>query len=349
MNVGASNKPLSLETELYQAKDFLAQYYRDRHNHEEPKLAHGVREREVLEQLQRTGTYHLTEDELVWGARTAWRNAPRCPARVVWKNLRVFDKRHVEDAEGMFKAICDHLAYSNNGGNIRPAITVFRQREPGKADTRVWNNMLCQFAGYEQEDGSIIGDPAAVGITKFVQRLGWKSKGTQWDFLPLLLSGVEGQPKYFDLPEELCMRVPIEHPTNEAITDMQLQWFGLPGVSGMMLECGGLQFTGAPFAGWYQGTEVASRDFLDEQRYNLLQPLGEAMGLDMSSNTTLWKDEVALELNKAVLHSYKMAGVSIVDHFTQADQFIDHLREETKVRGGCPADWVWIVPPQSGQ
>ena len=73
------------------------------------------------------------------------------------------------------------------------------------------------------------------------------------------------------------------------------------------------------------------------------------MGLDMSSNTTLWKDEVALELNKAVLHSYKMAGISIVDHFTQADQFIDHLREETKVRGGCPADWVWIVPPQSGQ
>ena len=29
---------------------------------------------------------------------------------------------------------------------------------------------------------------------------------------------------------------------------------------------------------------------------------------------------MALELNKAVLHSYKMAGVTIVDHFTQADQ-----------------------------
>ena len=40
---------------------------------------------------------------------------------------------------------------------------------------------------------------------------------------------------------------------------------------------------------WYQGTEVASRDFLDPQRYNLLYPLGEAMGLDMSSNATLWK------------------------------------------------------------
>ena len=57
----------------------------------------------------------------------------------------------------------------------------------------------------------------------------------------------------------------------------------------MMFECGGLQFPGAPFAGWYQGTEVASRDFLDPQRYNLLHPIGEAMGLDMSSNATLWK------------------------------------------------------------
>ena len=139
-----------------------------------------------------------------------------------------------------------------------------------------------------------------------------------------------------------------------AITGLGLQWLGMPAVSSMMLECGGLQFPGAPFAGWYQGdhspsphlhhqlhhscvgTEVASRDFLDPQRYNLLRPLGEAMGVDMSSNATLWKvravcmfisectqcfqDEVALELNKAVLHSYKMAGVTIVDHFTQADQ-----------------------------
>ena len=31
------------------------------------------------------------------------------------------------------------------------------------------------------------------------------------------------------------------------------------GVSSMMFECGGLQFPGAPFAGWYQGTEVATK------------------------------------------------------------------------------------------
>ena len=130
----------------------------------------------------------MTKDELKWGARMAWRNAPRCPARAIWKKLTVFDQRHIDDAEGMFKAICEHLEYSNNGGNIRPAITVFRQRELGKKDPRVWNGLMCQFAAYEQEDGSIIGDPAALGLTKFCQKLGWKGKGTHWDFLPMLLS-----------------------------------------------------------------------------------------------------------------------------------------------------------------
>ena len=43
--------------------------------------------------------------------------------------------RHVEDADGMFAAICEHLEFSNNGGNIRPAITVFRQRTPGKVSS----------------------------------------------------------------------------------------------------------------------------------------------------------------------------------------------------------------------
>ena len=183
---------------------------------------------------------------------------------------------------------------------------------------------------------------------QFCQLLGWKGKGTQFDFLPMLISGSDGQPRYYDLPDRLCMEVKIRHPTIEAITNLGLKWFGLPGVSSMMFECGGLQFPGAPFAGWYQGTEVASRDFLDPQRYDLLNTIGEAMGLDMSTNTSLWKDEVALELNKAVLSSYKEAGVSIVDHHTMADQFVSHLQEETKVRGGCPADWVWIVPPQAG-
>lgn len=53
-------------------------------------------------------------------------------------------------------------------------------------------------------------------------------------------------------------------------------------------------------------------------------------------------------MNIAVLHSFKAAGVTIVDHHTASAQFMTHLANEKKIREGCPADWVWIVPPMSG-
>ena len=59
--------------------------------------------------------------------------------------------------------------------------------------------------------------------------LGWKGKGTQFDFLPMLLNGSDGKPRYYDLPDRLCMEVQIRHPTIEAITNLNLKWFGLPG------------------------------------------------------------------------------------------------------------------------
>jgi nitric oxide synthase oxygenase domain/subunit len=35
-------------------------------------------------------------------------------------------------------------------------------------------------------------------------------------------------------------------------------------------------------------------------------------------------------------------------YLLQSEQFMDHFRKEHKLRGGCPSDWVWIVPPESG-
>merc|ERR1719483_421210 len=122
-------------------------------------------------------------------------------------------------------AILEHIDFSNNGGNIRPAITVFRQRLPGKKDPRVWNGLMTQFAGYEQEDGPIIGDPGSLGITKFLQGMGWKGKGGPFDFIPMVLSGGDGVPHYFDIPEKYLLRVNIKHATNEGINSMNLQWF----------------------------------------------------------------------------------------------------------------------------
>ena len=41
----------------------------------------------VVQEINTTGTYELTNEELKFGVQTAWRNASRCSARIQWKNL----------------------------------------------------------------------------------------------------------------------------------------------------------------------------------------------------------------------------------------------------------------------
>ena len=54
-----------------------------------------------------TGTYDLTKTELEFGARTAWRNAPRCIGRIQWSNLHVNYKIFL-------KAFKFHITYNYN-------------------------------------------------------------------------------------------------------------------------------------------------------------------------------------------------------------------------------------------
>lgn len=53
---------------------------------------HEKRLAQVREQIERTGTYHLLETELIFGAKLAWRNASRCIGRIQWSKLQVKKK-----------------------------------------------------------------------------------------------------------------------------------------------------------------------------------------------------------------------------------------------------------------
>ncbi|KAL0272500.1 UNVERIFIED_CONTAM: hypothetical protein PYX00_005440 [Menopon gallinae] len=248
----------------------------------------------------------------------------------------------------MFEAICNHIKYSTNKGNIRSAITIFPQRTDGKHDFRVWNQQLISYAGYKNPDGTITGDPMNVEFTEICMKMGWKGKGGQFDLLPLVLQSNGHDPDYFDYPPDLIMEVKIEHPDFEWFADMNLKWYVVPAVSSMLLDCGGLEFPGAPFNGWYMSSEIGCRDLCDESRYNILERVATGMGLDTRSVTTLWKDRALIEVNVAVLHSFQKANVTVVDHHTASEWFMKHYENEQKVRNGCPSDWVWIVPPISG-
>ncbi|KAG3278991.1 nitric oxide synthase 1 [Ictidomys tridecemlineatus] len=307
--------------------------------------AHMDRLEEVNREIDSTSTYQLRDTELIYGAKHAWRNAARCVGRIQWSKLQVFDARDCTTAHGMFNYICNHVKYATNKGNLRSAITIFPQRTDGKHDFRVWNSQLIRYAGYKQPDGSTLGDPANVEFTEVRARPPHPGRGPE---LSLLFQANGNDPELFQIPPELVLEVPIRHPKFDWFKDLGLKWYGLPAVSNMLLEIGGLEFSACPFSGWYMGTEIGVRDYCDNSRYNILEEVAKKMNLDMRKTSSLWKDQALVEINIAVLYSFQSDKVTIVDHHSATESFIKHMENEYRCRGGCPADWVWIVPPMSG-
>jgi nitric-oxide synthase len=301
---------------------------------------------EATDEINNTGTYAHTFEELEQGARMAWRNNNRCIGRLFWNSLTVFDERWSHTAESAFEALLNHIGFATNKGKIRPAITVFPASENGKAPMRIWNHQLIRYAGYEKE-GAVIGDSTSIAFTQQCEKLGWRGKGTPFDVLPIVIQ-VQGEaPRFFELPEEAILEVDIAHPEIPAFSSLQAKWYAVPIISEMKLEIGGIEYAMAPFNGWYMGTEIGARNLADENRYNLLPAAAELMGLNTDSARTLWKDKALVELNIAVLESYNQAGVTIVDHHTAAKQFKSFERKEEAAGRDLTGNWAWLIPPMS--
>lgn len=294
-----------------------------------------------IEEIKAMNHYHPTTEELTYGAKVAWRNSNRCIGRLFWQSIHVFDERELDDEYDIFLALLRHIQFATNGGKLRPAITVFKEEI-----IRLWNYQLIRYAGYETEDG-VVGDPDSVRFTKICEELGWRGEGTPFDVLPLVIQVGEREPKLFEIPKGYVLEVPIRHPEYERFATLNLKWYAVPLVSNMKFSCGGVNFTAAPFNGWYMGTEIGARNFADTYRYNVLPQVAESIGLDTSVNASLWKDRALVELNIAVLHSFKEDGVSIVDHHTAAQQFkLFEEQEKTKSRE-LTGNWTWLIPPVS--
>jgi nitric-oxide synthase len=292
----------------------------------------------------------LSFEELEAMAQLAWRNNHRCIGRLFWQSLECLDERAAACADEVFEACVRHLRHSTNGGRIRNTVTVFHPAERGDRGIRIWNRQLIRYAGYRLENGSVLGDPEQVGMTAKVMEMGWRSpeQKSPFDVLPLVIEYPGEKPRWYELPEDAVLQIEITHPDYPWFADMNLKWHALPAVSDMALVGNGLRFTAAPFSGYYMATEIACRNFGDEKRYDLLPRIARQMGLDVNSKRSLWKDRAMIELNAAVLHSYRRAGVSMVDHHTASEQFMRHVANEEICGRDVPGDWSWLVPPLSG-
>ncbi|MED3804321.1 nitric oxide synthase oxygenase [Lysinibacillus xylanilyticus] len=294
-----------------------------------------------LQQIKTAGGYIPTTEELIFGARVAWRNSNKCIGRLFWQSLHVVDARDISNEEGIFNALLEHIKYATNGGKIRPTITVFA---PGRV--RIWNHQLIRYAGYETESG-IIGDLHSVEFTKLCESLGWQGEGTAFDVLPLIVQMDGREPQLFTIPDEYLLQVPIRHPESSQVEKLGLKWYAVPIISSMRFQMAGIDFEAAPFNGWYMGTEIGARNLADHDRYNMLPAIAEIFNLDTTKQASLWRDRALVELNIAVLHSFKEDGVSIVDHHTAAQQF--KLFEETEAAADrkVTGNWTWLIPPLS--
>ena len=310
----------------------------------------GPRIAAVLREIDMTGTYWHTPEELAFGARVAWRNNARCIGRLYWRSLQVRDLRAVSDADGIARHCFEHLHAAHNGGKIRPMISVFAPETPVRPAPRIWNEQLIRYAGYEQPDGRVLGDPRYRTFTSELIQRGWQppERAGAFDVLPLVVETVEDGPRMFQLPDQAVHEVPLEHPELAWFADLGMRWHAVPVISNNRLDIGGVSYPAAPFNGWYMGTEIGARNLGDSDRYALVPEVAERMGLDTSDEGTLWRDRALVEINRAVLHSFRVNGVTITDHHTESRRFLVHLEREERAGRRCPADWSWIVPPMSG-
>lgn len=320
---------------LQRATTFLTECYGEAGSMDELP----VRLKEVESEIRSTGSYTHTIKELSHGCRMAWRNSNRCIGRLYWKSLKVVDARDISEPNHVFDALQNHIDLAFNRGDIFSVITVFGSR----SDFEILNHQLIRFAGYENGKG----DPAEVEFTTYCSDRGWQSRQTNFDVLPWVVRKRDGSVFMKDPEIQPGMIVPIQHPELEWFTDLELRWYAVPAISDMILEIGGVVYPVAPFNGWYMGTEIGSRNFGDENRYNRLPEIAQRMGLDTTTTDSMWKDRALVELNRAVIHSFRKAGVAIENHHDASEQFMQFMRLEQEHGREPKADWSWVVPPMS--
>lgn len=59
------------------------------HSNRFNSVAHQARWLQIEKEIEVTGAYQLSDAELNFGAKTAWRNSARCIGRIQWAKLQV--------------------------------------------------------------------------------------------------------------------------------------------------------------------------------------------------------------------------------------------------------------------
>lgn len=317
------------------AEDFLRSF------HSAHPEAGSLRERlaEVRRSIAETGTYRHTTAELSYGARVALRDSGWCTSGLPWRRLKVRDLRGLRNASAIAGECFEHLRLATNAGRIQPLITVFAPDTPEASGPRIWNEQVVRYAGYSLADGGVLGDARYQGFTATAQSLGWKPppQRGRFDHLPLVVETEHEGVTLAPLPRDVVQEVPLEHPDHRWFGELGLRWHSVPLISNMQLLIGGIRYPAAPFNTWFVGTEIGTRGLADDHAYGLTRQVAERLGMDTSTERSLWRDRAIVEINRAVLHSFDAARVTITDHHSEALHRLEWLRSGRRPGGSAPA------------
>lgn len=200
------------------------------------------------------GTWTQTPEELRFGLRRAWRNSRKCIMRSHCEELQLCDLRGTTTSAEMAEELINGVSKAFNTGNIQPTVFVFPPCTANGRGPMIWNNQILQFAGYQVEHGPILGDPGSVGLTNAIIELGWQPPQlrSRWDLLPLVIMAEGDCPVLIEIPPSISKLVDICHPQYAAaFQHLNLKWVPFPALTRLGFDIGGVQYTAAPFIGWY--------------------------------------------------------------------------------------------------
>jgi nitric-oxide synthase len=334
--LSSAPRPRLRKQSIYgEAEEFIRAFHRAR-----PKAGQvEARLAKVREEVMATGTYRHKPAELAYGARLALRDSGWCPANVPWRGLLVRDLRQVRDSAEVAVQCVQHLKMSTNEGTVRPMVSVFAPDTPWRPGPRIRNDQLVRYAGYA-EQARVLGDRRYVDFTNAVCRLGWRPPPgrTAFDKLPLVVQTPHEGVCVFPLPRDVVREVALEHPELPWFATLGLRWHAVPVISNRKLRIGGITYPAAPYNGVYICQAIGEDVFADDAAYGLARVVADRLGLDTTSDRTLWRDRAVVELNRAVLHSFDAASVTI-------KHSVDGFLPSTSAGGSRPAFAAWEDQP----
>ena len=290
-----------------------------------------------------------TTEQLAWAARVAWANADKGIGRLRWRGLQVRDLRGVTDPDAVASGLAEHLRVATRDGRIRSVATVL---DPG---VEILNEQLVGYAGYQQADGSILGDPRHLELTTLALRAGWPGGRPvdggrllpgPFDVLPLLLRVHGGPVIAYELSPERVLEVNLEHPAYAWFAALGLRWYAVPALARHRLHFTDTLAYPVAFSGFYVAFEMAARELADQNRYNALPMIARCLAPEGSRTEGFALQEAAHVLHQAILHSFGRAGM--VPPTASARLEIYHRYFPRRKTGPRPMYRPIDAPPPSG-